>query len=45
VKFDDADLGVDWGGIWNSADAFTVSAKDQIGQAFATFKSPFTYGG
>ena len=45
VKFDDADLGVDWGGIWNSADDFTVSAKDQIGQAFATFKSPFTYGG
>jgi hypothetical protein len=36
---------VDWSAIWNSDEAFTVSAKDQVGQAFAAFKSPFTYGG
>lgn len=43
VNFADPDLGIDWAGIWNSSEPFTVSAKDQIGQAFKTFKSPFDY--
>ena len=43
ISYADADLGIDWGGIWNSSEPFTVSAKDQVGQAFQTFQSPFTW--
>ena len=43
INFSDADLGIDWSGIWNSTEAFALSSKDQAGQAFASFKSPFVY--
>ena len=43
ISYADADLGIDWGGIWNSPEPFTVSAKDQSGQAFHSFQSPFAW--
>lgn len=41
VRWDDADLGIDWG---VSAGAATLSAKDVAAPAFADFDSPFVYG-
>ena len=43
ISYADADLRIDWDGIWNSSEPFTVSAKDQVGQAFKTFISSFIY--
>jgi dTDP-4-dehydrorhamnose 3,5-epimerase len=43
ISYADADLGINWGGIWNSTEPFTVSAKDQIGQSLHSFQSPFTW--
>ncbi len=43
ISYADADLGIDWIGIWNSSEPFTVSAKDQVGQALQTFQSPFAW--
>jgi dTDP-4-dehydrorhamnose 3,5-epimerase len=40
VRWDDADLGIDWG---VSAGAATLSAKDAAAPAFADFDSPFVY--
>ena len=42
VRFDDPDLGIDWG--LDPADAI-LSDKDRRAQSFADFKSPFTYEG
>lgn len=41
VRWDDADLGIDWG---VSAGVATLSAKDAAAPAFAAFDSPFVYG-
>lgn len=41
VRWDDPDLGIDWG---VSAGAATLSAKDAAAPAFAAFDSPFVYG-
>jgi dTDP-4-dehydrorhamnose 3,5-epimerase len=43
ISYADADLRIDWDGIWNSSEPFTVSAKDQVGQALQTFQSPFAW--
>jgi len=40
VRFDDPDLGIDWG---IGAGTATVSEKDGSAQAFADFQSPFAY--
>ena len=40
VRFDDPDLGIDWG---IDAGAATVSEKDGSAPAFADFQSPFAY--
>ncbi|MEM9585166.1 MAG: dTDP-4-dehydrorhamnose 3,5-epimerase [Pseudomonadota bacterium] len=42
VRFDDPDLGIDWG---LGTDPAHVSAKDGAAQSFAEFKSPFHYEG
>jgi dTDP-4-dehydrorhamnose 3,5-epimerase len=39
VRWDDADLGIDWG-----VSAATLSAKDAAAPAFADFDTPFVYG-
>ena len=41
VRWDDPDLGIDWG---VSAGVATLSAKDAAAPAFAAFDSPFVYG-
>ncbi|MDT8853530.1 dTDP-4-dehydrorhamnose 3,5-epimerase [Paracoccaceae bacterium Fryx2] len=41
VRFDDPDLGIDWG---IRADAAILSAKDRAAQGFAAFASPFVCG-
>jgi dTDP-4-dehydrorhamnose 3,5-epimerase len=41
VRWNDADLGIDWG---VSSGAATLSAKDAAAPAFADFDSPFAYG-
>ena len=41
VRFDDPDLGIDWG---VDTGGVMVSAKDAAAQAFADFDSPFTFG-
>lgn len=40
VRFDDPDIGIDWG---ISADRATLSAKDAAAPALAAFDSPFSY--
>lgn len=40
VRFDDPDLGIDWGGDTSGA---TLSPKDANAQNFADFKSPFMW--
>jgi len=40
VRFDDPDLGIDWGGDTRGA---ILSDKDASAQSFAAFRSPFTY--
>lgn len=40
VRFDDPDIGVDWG---QDANDFTVSDKDAQATAFRDFKSPFNF--
>jgi len=40
VRFDDGDIGIDWG---IDTGAAVLSAKDAGAQSFADFKSPFTY--
>lgn len=42
VRFDDPDLGIDWGIDPKSA---TLSDKDAAAQSFADFDTPFTYEG
>lgn len=42
VRFDDPDLGIDWGLDGKEAH---VSAKDNAAQSFADFQSPFVYEG
>lgn len=42
VRFDDPDLGVDWGPLAASA---TLSDKDREAQSFADLDNPFTYEG
>jgi len=41
VRFDDPDLGIDWG----IKSTPVLSAKDEAAQSFADFESPFTYEG
>lgn len=41
VRFDDADIRIDWG---VKADDAILSEKDRKAQSFAEFVSPFTYG-
>jgi len=41
VRWDDADLGIDWG---VSAGDVLLSGKDAVAPAFADFDSPFIYG-
>ena len=40
VRFDDSDIGIDWG---ISPDDAVLSAKDAAAPAFADFDSPFPY--
>ena len=40
VRFDDADLGVDWG----LSGAAVLSGKDEVAQSWADFASPFRWG-
>jgi dTDP-4-dehydrorhamnose 3,5-epimerase len=42
VRFDDPDLGIDWG---IDPEAAILSDKDRRAQSFADFKSPFSYEG
>lgn len=42
VRFDDPDLGIDWG---IAADQAVLSPKDAAAPRFADFRSPFKFGG
>lgn len=42
VRFDDPDLGIDWG---VAPEAAILSEKDRAAQSFSAFKSPFVYEG